>query len=170
MTFKVASSNLIAPSIFGVAFCLSAGAIVSGSSTPVPQSGTTSEALLRQSAIFTVRPIYPEADRKSAIAGVAVAAVTLTESGSVKRVTVLQAPSPSIAASVKNAIFQWRFKPSPPIDSRPISLTAKLTFYFLRQDRKYSVLNPSEAAYIGRRSSTHARSQPSFPSPGTPDD
>jgi TonB family protein len=119
-------------------------------STPVVMSGTTSEALLRKSALTMVRPAYPEADRKAATTGVVVAAVTLTESGIVRRIKVLEAPSPSMATSVSEAVTNWHFKPWPPIEGRPVSISAKLTFYFVRDRRQYSVLNPSEAGYVGR--------------------
>jgi len=118
-------------------------------STPTQWQGTTSEAVLRASALHTVRPAwapFPIASPQS----VAVAEVHISTTGNVLHVRVLEAPSAPVSQAVVDAVRRWTFRPPDPVNGRAIALTGKLTFYFVRDDEGGTVRYPSEAGYIGR--------------------
>ena len=122
-------------------------------SVPV-HSQTTSSARfsgrsLRTITETTVVPLYPQDAITAHRTGVAVALVTVTEKGVVSKVEVLEAPSPSIGASLSDALSQWRFKTAT-IDGHQTGYTGKVTYYFVFQNGKPAVLSPDQAPYIGR--------------------
>ena len=122
-------------------------------SVPV-HSQTTSSARfsgrsLRTITETTVAPLYPQDAITARRTGVAVALVTVTEKGVVSKVEVLEAPTPSIGASLSDALSQWRFKTAT-IDGHATGYTGKVTYYFVFQNGKPAVLDPNQAPYIGR--------------------
>jgi TonB family protein len=112
-------------------------------------SGWTWEIVLRQFAINSVRPEYPEDSLREKRTGVAVVKVYLGPDGHVNGVEVLEAPTPSIASSVSRAAAQWQFKPFDS-DGKKYSVWGKLTFYFEIKKGKGYVLDPADAGYVGR--------------------
>lgn len=115
--------------------------------TTVPNYGITSEGVLRSRALLVVRPAYPADSLRRGLGGAAVAEVIISTAGTVEHVSVLEAPSEPIAKSVADAVARWRFRP---FSQTPTIVTAKLTFYFVLSATRGSVLDPSEAPYIGR--------------------
>ncbi len=118
--------------------------------TPTPVTTTTSEAILRSTALKTVHPVCPIGMVRNGHADVAVAKVYLSVVGTVKHVDMLESPSSAVSQAVSHAVAQWTFRPPPPIKGRPIERSAKLTFYFITRGGRCSVLDPSEAPYVGR--------------------
>lgn len=118
--------------------------------SPTPIDTTTSEGILRGTAIYSVRPTCPEDARVHSISGVAVVRVFLTIAGDVREVEALEAPSSSISGSVQQAVAKWRFDPPPRSRGRPIRRSGKLTFYFVSYGGNCVVYYPSETPYVGR--------------------
>jgi len=83
-----------------------------------------------------------------------VAQVHLSTTGKVLSVDVLEAPSLQVSASVSTAVRQWEFESPELISGRPQLLSAKLTFYVVRDGEHCLVLYPSEAGYVGRYPTT----------------
>lgn len=109
--------------------------------THSPTEVTTSELVLRSHAIYEARPRYPEDAITHRIAGVAVAKVTVSLQGHVQHVQILEAPSPSLARETASAVQRWRFLPWP---ENQLTITGKLTFYFLLHGDHGTVMSPSE--------------------------
>jgi hypothetical protein len=115
------------------------------------QTGTLAEGAMRQMATRTVMPVVPP-DALAALTrgvGVAVGQLVFDERGTTTDVTVLEAPSPSIAAALSKALKQWEFKRMRIGDPTP-RLSSRVTFYFVARDGAVVVLNPQDAGYIGR--------------------
>jgi len=100
-----------------------------------------SEGALRQRAIKTVIPPFPNEAKKRKAQGVAVVRLNIDERGEVTSVVVLEAPDPSVRGAVANAVGQWRFKPAT-WENRPVHLQGKLTFYYVIKRGKARVENP----------------------------
>ena len=110
-----------------------------------------SEPALRWSAVDVMVPSYPAASIIRRSSGVAVATVQVGAEGRVRRVDVEQAPDSDIAHAMRAAIGKWTFTPISVAGSdvkRP--LLGKLTFYFVLQNGRGSVFNPTEMA-VARR-------------------
>ena len=116
-----------------------------------PSPPRMSEKSLRKIAKATTKPLFPEDAIRQRQTGVAVAKMTIDESGSVFKVEVLEAPNETIGASLTKALLEWRFEPNE-INGRPTKLTGKVTYYFVFQNGKPVVLSPDEAPYLGRQS------------------
>lgn len=108
------------------------------------KTGFTDEAGLRKLISKLNTPTYPKEDIKTGITGVAVAKVELGNRGNVESVDILQAPSATISATVRDALNKSTFSFLDLADPAS-SLTGKITFYFLRYKGRYVVLNPDEA-------------------------
>ena len=104
---------------------------------------------LRKITETTVRPEFPQEAIKAGKTGVAVAMVTVNETGIVTGVEVLEAPAPSIAQAVSQALSQWRFKTATS-NGRTTGYTGKVTYYFVFQQGKAVVLDPDQTPYLGR--------------------
>lgn len=115
-----------------------------------PGSATAPEGFLRQRAVRQEVPVYPEDAIRERKTGVAVAEIEIEPAGNVSRVTVLEAPSPSIEASVAGALRLWQFQPTSSQGGQVLKLRGKLTFYFVIQGGKGEVFSPGKAPYVGR--------------------
>lgn len=110
-----------------------------------------SEPALRWSAVDVMVPSYPTASIIRGSSGVAVATVQVGAEGRVRRVDVEQAPDSDIADAMRAAVAKWTFTPISVAGSdvkRP--LLGKVTFYFVLQNGRGSVFNPTEMA-VARR-------------------
>lgn len=125
--------------------------------SPIAVPTTTWEPILRSTAMESVRPKCPEDAVRNRMTGVAVAQLFLTIAGDVDRVEILEAPSPSAAKAVSDAVSSWKFRPPAPVAGRPLRRSGKLTFYFVTTGDRCSVLYPIEAPYIGRWPNTRAQ-------------
>jgi Rhodanese-like domain len=105
---------------------------------PQQRVATTSEVGLRQMAVTTVTPSYPEESVKAGTSGVAVAGVAAAAAGGAPTVEILEAPDAAIADAVRAALSKWKF---PPVQ---FATSARLTFYFRIEQGKGRVLNPQE--------------------------
>jgi TonB family protein len=118
--------------------------------TQTIRTATTSEQVLRAHATKVVRPAFPADASRHQQTGVAVAEVHLNPAGLVSQVEILEAPTPSIAQSVSEAVAQWQFTPFTMSSGEPMLLSAKLTFYFEMKGGKGVVLNPADTGYVGK--------------------
>lgn len=105
------------------------------------------EGVLRRLAQHSVIPEYPQVSRKKGATGVAVAELVTDVTGSVRDVTVLQAPDEAIAEAVAAAVRQWRFAPRK-VRGQAVPLVGKLTFYFRQRGKAFVVESPSSLAPI----------------------
>lgn len=103
--------------------------------------GHVHENHLRTKAIASVMPKFPNAAKKKKINGVAVAQITVDETGQVINVEVLEAPHPSIEEAVKEALYQWRFAIFS-VKGKPFKAIGKMTFYFVNDKKGARVENP----------------------------
>ncbi|HEX8847742.1 MAG TPA: energy transducer TonB [Pyrinomonadaceae bacterium] len=103
--------------------------------------GHVHENHLRTKAIASYMPKYPDVAKKEKISGVAVARITVDESGQVAKVEILEAPHPSIEEAVKEALYKWRFAKFT-IKGKPLKAIGKMTFYFVNDKRGARVENP----------------------------
>jgi hypothetical protein len=130
-----------------------AGSSVHGTSalslgaSPVASRAKTSEAVLRNSALATVRPTCPPDAKTNEVV---VARVLIGDTGDVRRLELLETPGPSFSHAVSKALRVWRFQPPAPDGNRPVHLSARLTFYFVVREGRCQVLYPSEAPYVGK--------------------
>jgi hypothetical protein len=107
--------------------------------------GTTAESVLRSKVRHSVRPLCPPALSLSGGApATAVARVYLDIEGRVIVAESVEAPSPAAAEAVESALRQWTFEKWEPVSGRPMTISGKLTFYFVRQGRDCAVRYPSE--------------------------
>jgi len=107
-----------------------------------------SEYSVRASAVRVVHPKYPPTAFRQHQTGVAVAQVYVNDDGAVEKVDLLQAPSEAIAASVREALKQWKFGPE--LVTPGGEFTGKMTYYFVISRGKPAVFEPKYAPYIGR--------------------
>jgi TonB family protein len=129
-------------------FVLATTCVVCPGNCQQPYLASTSEAVLRASALKIVRPAYPLGAVQSRQTGVAVAQIYVDDRGLVGKVEVLEAPSPSIAESVREALGRWKFEPE--MDGRGVEVRGKITYYFVISKDKSAVLEPKDAPYVGR--------------------
>jgi TonB family protein len=115
-----------------------------------PDSNTTvpGEFALRDHAIRSDPPSFPEDAIRARKTGVAVAVLEIDKAGHVSQVSVLEAPSPSIEESLVHTLMQWRFRPFLIGGVTPTRVRSKLTFYFVIQGAKAGVFGPKDAPYI----------------------
>jgi TonB family protein len=114
----------------------------------------TSEWGIRNSATKDPRPVYPKTAIDKGITGVVVASLLIRPDGRMETIVILEAPDPSLATAVREAVNQWTFRPDPWKNS----LTGRLTFYFRIVNGRGRVLDPKEMP--GSR----------WPKPSTPSD
>jgi hypothetical protein len=129
--------------IVRLVFLYSAASLTGFAQTGQDVSGMTDETGLRAIISKLEFPIYPKLDIRNRITGVAVAQVSLDTHHRVAQVDVLQAPSESISTAVRDAIQKTTFLPSQKTDDG-ISLTGKISFYFVRLHGHFLVLNPKD--------------------------
>jgi TonB family protein len=104
---------------------------------------TVPEKTLRKWAKVVVMPTYPPESKKNNAQGVVVAELSIDETGTVKKVEILESPDDAIGKAVTNATKQWKFEPA--IDDstgKAIRLAGKLTFYFVIEGTAAYVRNP----------------------------
>lgn len=103
------------------------------------------ELNLRALAVYVVAPVYPANLASTGTEGVAVSEIEISSDGFVRKVGILEAPHPEIAAAVEVALRQWRFN-LPPLPGPPARVPArgKLTYYFVVRSGRGAVLAPSE--------------------------
>ncbi len=94
---------------------------------PVP------ELTLRDMAVQTVMPTFPEEAIAKGAEGVTISRVSIDANGNVTKVEVLAAPHPAIKTSLVEALTKWKFNP-PNMGDKQTTITGKLSFY-------YSILN-----------------------------
>lgn len=121
--------------------CSMAHRVLHGQDVP-SQTAWTDEIALRHYISKLEMPRYPTEDIRRGITGVAVAHVVLDYRGDVQKVEMLQAPSDTIASAVRDAVTRSITVYSDKSDH--LSLTGKITFYFLRIKGSYIVRNPGE--------------------------
>jgi TonB family protein len=100
----------------------------------------TSEWGIRNSATKAPKPVYPKTAIDKGITGVVVASLFIRPDGRMETVVILEAPDPSLATAVREAVNQWTFQPDPWKNS----VTGRLTFYFRIVNGMGRVLEPKE--------------------------
>ena len=124
---------------------------VKGQLQPDKNTGVIAEKTLRSHAITAELPIYPEDAVRARKSGVAVAVVEVDTVGRVSHVSILEAPSASIAASVKETVARWRFQPFVRgVTDQATAMRGKVVFYFVIAGGKGTVYTSTHAPYIGR--------------------
>ena len=91
------------------------------------------EEELRRLAVKTVMPTFTPEQKAQAREGVVVVQVDVDDQGNVDRLSILESPDSVINASVTDAVRQWKFTP-PHINGQPVTISGKLTFYYLNKD------------------------------------
>lgn len=94
-------------------------------SRPVQASG----AVLLRIAQQSETPPYPEASLRARIGGAAVVKVLIGLDGAVRRVDVLEAPNPEIAASLSDTLSRWTFLTGT-VKGKSVEAEGTLSFYF----------------------------------------
>lgn len=110
-----------------------------------PAAILITEAGLRDAALLSPDPLYPEASQRNGVGRVAVAVVLVDASdGSVQTVSVLEAPDTRIAAAVQKAVAEWVFAFARRLTDSEYDVEGRLTFYFELADGR--VLSPAQKA------------------------
>jgi outer membrane biosynthesis protein TonB len=104
--------------------------------------------VLRKAASRLVVPLFPRESLHARHQGVAVAEVTFGTTGKIERVDVLDAPDTWILAAMLDAVRRWEL-PSATHGSHPVSLTGKLTYYFLIRGGVGVVMDPTQTFFVG---------------------
>lgn len=94
------------------------------------QDARVREHNLRRRVTKLGLPTFPEEAKRTKTTGVAVAAISIDEEGRLKSIEVLQAPHPSIAKAMSDAIRQWVFEVKWSENEPKLCLRGKITFYF----------------------------------------
>lgn len=141
--------------MWGVALACCACLLAPGLAYAQFQPGTTNkcERLLAAMNVLmhakkTVRPVYPEEAIRARTTGVVVAELCIPAGGPIAAVTISSTPSGAIARSVKQALSQWRFRTWFE-KGRYSAYGGKIVFYFVEQNGKWKVLDPTESFYVG---------------------
>ncbi len=115
-------------------------------------TGTTSESLARQRLTGpVVKPVYPPDAIRDGTQGLTVAAVRIRPDGSVASIEMLTAPCESIAIAVKAAVGGWHFRSFKDAEQLSGGLRFKITYYFVRLQGRWTVLDPTEKFFVGPR-------------------
>lgn len=133
--------NKLAISYLGLTMCFLTVCIVSEAKAQTPKKITAHEIALRNKATNIVVPNYPNDAKKAKASGVAVAELTISETGLVLDVKILEAPHNSISASMAEALRQWKFSPFM-IKGQPQKIQGKITYYFLLEKKTARVEAP----------------------------
>jgi TonB family protein len=142
MDFKICRHRLLRCSFWEtVILLLLACALPIRSQTP--REIRIGESQLRALLIHEVRPDFPTDALGKHASGVSVAQIDVGADGSVIHIEVLQAPTESMAAAMKRALNQWKFRPDT-VNGVPIGVLGKITYYFVIDQGKGKVLAPSE--------------------------
>ena len=106
---------------------------------------------LRQMAIASPSPRYPQTSLAKKVTGVVVAAVLFSESGENASVVIRQAPDAAIGGAVRDALLQWKLRPvAVPVEST-------LAFYFQLKGREGVVLSPGEMRAVISPEAKHVK-------------
>jgi TonB family protein len=101
-----------------------------------------SERNARLIATKIIAPLYPREAETRHIGGVVVTAVRVDTLGRVMSTTVLESTSDILAAAVKRALIQWRFRSNK--ETEGCCFDTKITYYFLPYaDAEGHVVNPT---------------------------
>lgn len=117
------------------------------------QTGVVAEAALREMATRIVMPICPQDRTGIAARGVVgVGQVEFDNDGIASLVTILEAPSPSIAQAMSKALKQWEIKRGfvGGAGGEIHRISSRVTFYFLIENDTVVAMNPTDVGYIGR--------------------
>ena len=134
----------------GVLLCLVLAAACNRLSTDGTDPITEiSEGGLREFANTVVLPDFPVEAARNAMAGVAIARVTVDKQGRPSDVEVVDSPSAAIGDAVRRAVWKWVFSELR-TNQQPVRYRATLTFYFISDGTHGTVFHPDDAPYIGR--------------------
>lgn len=133
--------NSLAATFFGLTMCLLILSIVSETRAQTPKKIIAHEIALRKKATNIVVPKYPNDAKKAKASGVAVAELTISETGAVLNVKILESPHNSISAAMTEALRQWKFSPFT-IKGQPQKIEGKITYYFLLEKKTARVESP----------------------------
>jgi len=109
------------------------------------------EATLRRMATHFVAPDYPERAVNQNIQGIAVAKICVPAGGKLAAIRMIVAPDESIRIAVKESLAKSEFGPMWPQNDpqHPFSYGGTLVFYFVKQNKRWVVLNPAESFFVG---------------------
>jgi len=88
------------------------------------------ESFIRESAIKTVMPAYPEQALRSGISGVVQLKIEIGSDGDVLRIKVNRKSDPLLKKAAADAARRWKFKPYPDREGLGRSSLSRLTFMF----------------------------------------
>lgn len=126
---------------------LSAGIL----SAEVPTAVRVGSGVLREYAVITPLPDYPQSSFRADKRGRVVAVVIVDTDGSVTSVEITESPDTSIAASVSTTLKRWRFKPFTTLEGNaPLRVTGRLVFYFEIREGRSAVIDAAAVANESR--------------------
>ena len=104
--------------------------------------------IFRSHAITVIKPGFPAPSFAAKHFGPAIAEVSISETGVVNRVAVLEAPDADIASAVEQALKQWTFRPFKNTDhngrEERFEAVSRLLFYFRVADNQPVVIDALE--------------------------
>ena len=109
----------------------------------LPRRILLSEGPLRKLALSTPLPRYPQKSVRQRKQGVGVSQILVNEKGVVAATRILEAPDDHIAKAVEAAVKKWTFRPQT-VKGKPVSVSGKLTFYFVIERAGARVVSPDE--------------------------
>jgi len=96
---------------------------------PLPQfGGPVSRGVVPASPIERVSPIYPLLAQSHGIAGDVILDATISQTGSVRKVTIISGPATLTNAAVV-AVRRWRFSPAV-LNGKPVEVQQRITITF----------------------------------------
>jgi hypothetical protein len=112
---------------------------------PVEAAANVSPEVMLALAISPSLPQYPASSVRAGAAGVSVAQVLTTATGTADRVVVLEAPDASISAAVRQALLGWRWKVKVPDTAVARPLSGKVVLYFRTESGSGIVMTSKDA-------------------------
>jgi protein TonB len=99
--------------------------------SPTPTGVSQVGGVVRAPAKIThVSPRYPDAAYNARQGGVVILATIVDINGFVSQMTVLNSPSPELAAAAEDAVRQWRFTPTL-LNGTPVEIRYNVTVSFI---------------------------------------
>jgi len=130
----LATPGDIAPSIF-IVVPLAPDVLSCGDEEPGPRARSSAQGpagvggrIKEPKKIVNVPPLYPEAARRERVQGVVILAATISTSGCIRELTVLQGVRMLNAAAL-SAVVRWRYTPTL-LDGVPVPVIMTVTVHF----------------------------------------
>lgn len=106
-----------------------------------PRIGYPALDVFRLQATSVVLPTYPPSSIAKKHSGTAVAEVSVSPTGTVAEVRILETPDAEIGKSVSEAVARWSFRPLVTADNVSHPMKGRLIFYFKINKNKPIVID-----------------------------